>query len=201
MALSNSNNYLMDLLSNSGDAFSNLYLVTFRGNFLDDVANPLQIRCDGFTPPTSSTGTYEVRFLNNFISRPLSKVNLTRNFNLNFRVDSNLEIFKAILDQQGVTFNPAKSFTISDITTLKEQGKLFDVTIEVVDEGIDSEEINTTPLYTFRSCWISSITPISYDYSNSSPTTVSMTINFLTMEDPASGIDGVTNSPNVIIGQ
>lgn len=198
--LNNQNNYLIDLLSSAGDALSNLYLVTFRGNFLDSVSNQLQVRADSFTPPVSSTGTYTVRYLNNFVDRPQTKINLTRSFSLTFRVDSQMSVFKAILDQQGVTFNPAKSFTATDITTIRDEGRLFDITIEIVDEGISTEVIETTTLYVFKDCWISSITPISYDYNNSSPTTVSMTINFLIMEDPASGISGQTDSPNVSIG-
>ena len=200
MPLTSNNNYLIDLLSAGADALSNLYVLTFRGNFLDEVATDLQVRCDGFQQPASTTGSYQIRYLTSFIDKPVTKVNLTRSFSCTFRVDANLNVFKAILNQQGITFNPSKSFTATDIQTLKENDRLFDVTVEVVDEGVTTETITTHPIFSFSHCWISSITPISYNYDNSQPTTVTMTINFLVMNDLMTGVDEV-KPLDVQIGQ
>ena len=198
--LTNSNSYITEVLEASTDALNNLYVVTFRGNFLDEVATDLQVRCDSFTPPSIAHSSYQVRYLTSWVDRPTAKVNVTRSFTLSFRVDSNYDVFKAILSQQGVTFNPSKSFTATAIDTLKNNSQLFDVTVDVVSEGVQDEEISTMTIFKFEDCWISSVTPIAYTYDNSSPTTVSMTINFLKMSDLQSGITGETSSPNVSLG-
>lgn len=201
MALSNSNSYIASVLNASTDALNNLYIVTFRGDNLDDVATPLQLRCDSFTPITVSQAVYTVRYLNNFVDRGVARMPMTRSFTLSLRVDSQYEILKAILDQQGVNFNPSKSFTATAIDTLKENNQLFDVTVEVVDEGITTEVISTSAIFKFYDCWVSSVQLGGYSYDNSAPQTATVTINFLRMEDLQSGITGETDSPNVTVGQ
>ena len=200
MALTNSNSYITEILDASTDALNNLYIVTFRGNFLDDVATQLQLRCNSFTPPIITQNSYQVRFLNTWVDRPVSKIDINHSFSLEFRIDSQYQTFKAILDQQGVTFNPAKSFTATAIDTLKNNNQLFDVTVDIVDEGIDDEVISTKTIYKFEDCYITGIVSPNYTYDSSTPINVTMNINFLKLGDLQGGITGETNSPNVTLG-
>lgn len=201
MAISNSNSYIASVLNASTDALDNLYVLTFRGNNIDDISTPLQLRCNSFTPISINQATYSVRFLNNYIDRGIARVPISRSFNITCRVDSQYEVFKTLLDQQGVNFNPARSFTATAIDTLKENDQLFDVTVEVVNEGITTETISTSTIFKFYDCWISNVQLGNYSYDNSSPQTATMTVNFLRMEDLQSGISGETVSPNVTVGQ
>lgn len=200
MPLTNSNNYLQSLISAGADALNNLYIVSFDGGHLTEVDNALKVRCTGFTAPAITHDSYTVRFVNAFIDRPTAKVNVTRNFTLTFRVDANFEAYKALLEQEKVTFNPTQSFTATDINTLKENNRLFNVTVDVVNQGINSETIETTTLYRFRNCWITNIPSINYSTETAAAATITVSISFLEMEDLQSGISGVTQSPNVVLG-
>lgn len=188
--LDGTNNYITALVGASADAQGNLYKIGFSGGAFTDLAESLTIRVDNFTPPATSQDKYDVKFVTASIPRPRAKVNVTRNFGLAFRVDANYTVYKALLEQQKVTFNAARSYVATDIQPLYESNKLFDVTVEMIDDGVTTEEDNSTkPLYKFDGCWISTISPISYKTGSSDPASVNFTINFLKMNDLQTGIN------------
>lgn len=198
MGLTNNNNYLQTLVNAGSDALNNLYEVSFVGGHLTQVNNNLKVRCTGFTPPQVSQDSYTVRFVNTYIDRPNAKVNVIRNFTISFRVDANFEVYKALLEQERVTFNPTQSYTATDIQAIKDRGDLFDVTVSIVNQGINSEIIDTKTIYSFHNCWITSIPSIQYNTDNSGPATIQIGISFLEMEDWQSGITGYSNP--IILG-
>lgn len=189
MNLDNTNNYIQTLIAAGDDAHSNLYVARFHsvnGALKDSAAEGLTLRCDGFTPPPTDQTGYSVSFMNQTIERPVAKVNVTRNFSLTFRVDANYLTFKALLDQQGILFNPAKGYTATSIKKFLDADYLFDTTLEVAGSMVDTSP-EFTQLFAFKGCWISKISPIAYSSSDSAAATVSLTINFLTLEDLHSG--------------
>ena len=202
MALSNTNNYIQTLVSAGSDAQSNLYIVNFVGGSLTDSGEALTVRCQGFQPPqTFSQNSYQNRFITAFIEMPASKVNVSRNFSLTFRVDAYYDIYKKLLEQRGVTSDPANSYVANDILTLKNNNMLFDVEVAVVDDGVhDAETISSQTIFKFKDCWISSVGAIQYTTDSANAATTTVGINFLEMEDLQSGITNITSTPNVAVG-
>ena len=65
------------------------------------------MRCKGFTPPeVSGADPYRVRYLTAFVDWPTAKVNVTRTFDLEFRVDSNYTVYKQLHELVTNNFNP-----------------------------------------------------------------------------------------------
>ena len=184
------NNYLQELVTTAGDAYSNLYIAQFLGGVFNaqSISEGMSVRCDGFTPPSIDQPSYQVRFINEHIDRPSTKVNVTRNFSLTFRVDANYAVYKAICQQRDITFDPTRSFTATDIYELKQNNKLFSVTINALKNGLNAPTGNKSlTLFKFRDCWITRIDPLKFSYSSGDPLTVNVGINFIEMEDLQSG--------------
>lgn len=188
MALDTNNNYLNVLVDSGADAQSNLYVASFIGGFLSDYDQGLKVRCEGFNPPASSAGDgYDVRFVNVSIKRPNALVNITRNFDITFRVDANYTLYKALLKQQEVTFNAQQGFTATDIKTLKNEGKLFDVRIDAADKGVTTLHPEVSTLFKFKDCWIRKISSLVFKTGSSNPLKVTVSVSFLEMEDLQTG--------------
>lgn len=203
--LSSTNNYIQTLVSTGNDAHAHLYEVTFDGGYFTNIATALSIRCEGFSQPPQSQETYPVRYITAYIDRPKTKITLTRNFKLKFRLDDNYTVYKALLAQRKLTSNPANSFATGNILTLKENGLLFNVKVNIIkelnDTLSDSEDLKINGqsykpevhealrLFNFYDCWVHDVSPLTFSDSGD-PLTAEITINFLTMEDWQSGLTG-----------
>lgn len=186
MAIGNSSNYISDLLNAGNDAFSNLYEVTFAlsDDYKDIIdSTTFTMRCKDFTPPSVSGGdTYRVRYVTAFVDWPSAKVNVTRTFDLTFRVDSNYETYKNLHLLAKNNFNPNTSYVNTDLTDLAKTS--FTVTVSVLTNGSSSAaEADKLKLYKFNNCIITGITPIEYKQGDASPITAKATFVFGDMVD------------------
>lgn len=190
MALNLNNNSLKDLVNAANDAHSNLYEIDIYGGQLTDVSQKLAIRTDGFTPPDVSQESYTVHYVTAYIDWPTPKVNVTRNFPLSFRVDSNWTTYKKLLDQQKVTMNPSHDFVATNVVDLRSQGKLFNVSVYALEKGMTSENIevsNKKKIFEFHDCWITNMKPSDFSRETAEPIKTTCTVNFLEMYDIESG--------------
>ena len=186
MAISSSSNYISDLLNAGNDAFSNLYEVTFAlsDDYKDIIdSTTFTMRCKDFTPPSVSGGdTYRVRYVTAFVDWPSAKVNVTRTFDLTFRVDSNYETYKNLHLLAKNNFNPNTSYVNTDLADLAKTS--FTVTVSVLTNGSSSAaETDKMELYKFNNCIITGITPIEYKQGDASPITAKATFVFGDMVD------------------
>ena len=184
-------NSLNSLISAGNDSYSNLYRMTFSGGLLPEDTQNLTVRCSGFTPPTPSQKTYPVKYVTASIDRPVPKVDITRNFSLDFRLDDYWNVYSILLNQQKITMQASKSFVDSSITSLMPY--LFNVKVDRITSLDDSGDDNLQRLFNYKGCWIESITQYGFDTSGSDPVTCSCSINFLEFEDLQSGLSD-TNS-------
>lgn len=193
------NNYLETLVRAGADAQANLFVAQFKFHENSPAAtimgmndadlNPmLTVRCPSFSGPEVSSAKYTNKFITASIPRPAAKVNVTRNFSIEFRVDANYQLYQALLLQQNVTFNPAMSYAASDIQSLMDQ--LFDTSIYTVPAGmtdfypaLGQENPESLRIYTFHNCWIASIDPLTFNGESFTPISVKLTCKFLQMED------------------
>lgn len=204
MALNVSNNYLNTLVNTGADAYNNLYEAVFefqtnspaKALNASALAPLLTVRCTGFTIPQQKQDSYDVKFVTASIPRPRAKVDVTRQFNVSFRVDANYLLYKNLLKQKGVTSNMSKSFVTNDIYSLSnhatgtEASKLFNVTINVVDNaltGNEQSDISAVKMFRFENCWITKIDELPFKQESSDPMTVSLEVHFLEMYDLESG--------------
>ena len=186
MAIGNSSNYISDLLNAGNDAFSNLYevVLTPNGGFENEGdGTTFTMRCKDFTPPDLSGGDpYRVRYVTAFVDWPSAKVNVTRTFDLTFRVDSNYTAYKRLHLLVKDNFNPNTDYVNTDLTDLKNTS--FTITVNVLKNGSSSAtESDKMALYTFNNCIITGITPIEYKQGDASPITAKATFVFGDMTD------------------
>ena len=186
MAIGNSSNYISDLLNAGNDAFSNLYevVLTPNGGFENEGdGTTFTMRCKDFTPPDLSGGDpYRVRYVTAFVDWPSAKVNVTRTFDLTFRVDSNYTAYKRLHLLVKDNFNPNTDYVNTDLTDLKNTS--FTITVNVLKNGSSSAtESDKMSLYTFNNCIITGITPIEYKQGDASPITAKATFVFGDMTD------------------
>lgn len=185
MALSYSSNYIQELIQAGADAQSNLYMIEITGGDLEDT-QALTIRASSFqNPDFKQAAPYTVRYVNAYIDRPKAKVEVTRSFDIEFRLDSQYKVYKELQREKEKLFNPEESYTATDILSRKNDNKLLTIKVSV----LSSQDASTTiPLFEFDYCWINSITPPSYSTENSNASTVKATFNFLQMKDMNAGI-------------
>lgn len=175
---------LQSLIDAGSDAQSNLYEVTFSGGKLGDNTDDLTIRCSGFTPVFPTQSTYSVAFVTAKIERPVTKIDLTRNFSITFRSDDNWKLYQKLLEQQALTMHASKSYVNHRFESIKDN--LFNVNVNRL-QRLGEVNDNTVQLFHFRYCWISEITSPDFSTQDASPVTINCKINFLAMEDIQSG--------------
>ena len=175
MALSDSTNYVSSLLEAGNDAFSNLYEVnftlppSFSGG--DEAGNIFTMRCKGFNHPEATAAEpYTVRYLTAFVSWPTAKVEVTRKFDLEFRVDANYDAYRKLHELVKNNFNPNKEFVDTNLDNLED--KTFTVTVNVIKNGSSSAgDTDKIKLYEFKYCLITGITPLEYKQGTADPLT------------------------------
>ncbi len=187
---SKDNNYLGALIENSADAQSNLYLLNITAGTglaaeegIKDITQKLQIRTESFdwTPP--SQDPYEVKFLTAKINRPTSFVKVTHNFSFTVRVDANYEVYKALLNQQKITFNPKGHWALNDINSSLISKKLFDLKVSVITGAVTNNVSESRNLVGFEGCWITAIEPIAFKTGEPGPVKVKVTCAFKKLID------------------
>ena len=179
MALSSYSNYVTDLLEAGNDAFSNLYEVSFtlpassgsEETASADYGRVFTMRCKGFNhPEATATDPYTVRYLTAFVEWPTAQVNVTRTFDLEFRVDSNYEAYRELHKLAKSNFDPNTEFVDTNLDTLKD--KSFTVAVSVITNGsssIGTDTSKTLKLYEFKNCLITGITPLVYKQGTAEP--------------------------------
>ena len=177
MALSSYSNYVTDLLEAGNDAFSNLYEVnfTFPNSPNSKEKTPaaygrvFTMRCKGFNhPDATAADPYTVRYLTAFVEWPTAQVNVTRTFDLEFRVDSNYEAYRELHKLAKSNFDPNTEFVDTNLDTLKD--KSFTVAVSVITNGSSSADTtDTLQLYEFKNCLITGITPLAYKQGTAEP--------------------------------
>lgn len=184
--LAASKTYVTDLLNAGNDAFSNLYevVLSFQNGFADEAdGQTFSMRCTGFTPPESSGGdTYRVNYVTAFVDWPTAKVNVTRNFDLEFRVDHNYKAYKKLHELSKGNFNPNEEFVATSLEDLKDYS--FTVTVNVLKNGSSAaEESDKFALYTFKHCLLLGVTPVDFTQGTANALTAKASFIYGEIED------------------
>lgn len=189
----NPNTYLSNLIANSADAQSNLYMVRFNLpaimnnaiNGLQDQLEAVTVRTKNFNWAQPSQEPYEVKFLTAKINRPKAFIKVEHSFDFTMRVDNYYNTYKAILYlQKHTNFNPEEGWALNDITGL--ENYLFDASVFVIDRAVAQnkvEDTDYTRLVKFEKCWVDSIDPISFKNGDSNPVEIKVNCKFLYLDN------------------
>ena len=185
----NPNTYLSNLIANSADAQSNLYMVRFNlpaimNNAIDGLQDQLDavtVRTKNFNWSQPSQEPYEVKFLTAKINKPKAFVKVEHSFDFTMRVDNYYNTYKAILYlQKHVNFNPEEGWALNDISGL--ENYLFDTSVFVINGAVALNKVGSgdyTQLVKFEKCWVDSIDPISFKNGDSNPVEIKVNCKFL----------------------
>ena len=177
---------LNSLINAGNDAQGRFYRIYFSGGILPDDTRNLTIRTSGFTPNLPTQESYTVSYVTAKIDRPKTKVNLTRNFTLEFRADDCWYTYKELLAVHGAVMNASRSYVNTSLDVLEPY--FFNVRVNLINNLSVDDESEEERLFNYNKCWISTITSPDFSNSDASPIKVTATINFLEMEDWQSGL-------------
>lgn len=183
-----SNNFINDLIAVGNDAQSHLFEVTLSGGYFDnEFSKDLTIRCSGFTPPAEPpVDTYQVKYITAFIDRPKTKINITHNFSLEFRMDANWNVFDILAKQMMLTSNPQNNYSMSSDYT-NDNSNLFNITVKVLN--VLSEDSNEPEaIFKYYGCWITGLKHSNFTSASADPMKATVDISYLKAEDIQSGI-------------
>lgn len=188
----NSNQIISELIQASSDNMSNLFYVEFVDDFTkadDHLANAVKLRVSNFTPPTFQHSTYNINYMTVDSTQAAPMISGTKSLSFTFRMDKNYQVYKYLLSQKAKTTVTNLGFATNEVPDPSEGGLTINVygyNHPVTDDSdLDPTNLDAfTLMYTFRYCWIQSVSLSSYSYSGSTPVTATVTIGFFDFDDP-----------------
>ena len=186
MALSNTSNFIKDLIKAGPDAQSNLYYLKFTKFGINQTLNEfLKVRAGDFTPPAFNQTTDTKKFMTVSVDLPKPEISGEKKLSFTFRVDENYEIYQTLVDWK--SFVSVSNLGYVNPNLKRSSGKgLFsvDVYAHIGTSGIGDPDLDFTKLYSFHSCWIQNLNGLTFSYDNATPLTVKADVCFLEYEDP-----------------
>ena len=195
MALNNARTYLTDLISAGSDAQSNLHYVKFSGVTETGLeSSDFTVRATNITLPTATHSTETKSFLSVSLDVPKPEIQIDKTVTVTFRVDANYDLYKALLAQMSNTSIPNLGYAASEVSNNVTDGTGFKIEVfaymQKTQDLADFHEMNNgaidnyVKLYEFSYCWIKSIDPPKFSYSNANAQEVSVTVGFFDYKDP-----------------
>ena len=186
LANNSTSQYITSLINAGSDAMKNLYYLEFKSGVLENASQSLKVRTQDFKPPTASQGVHTVNFMTVGVDMPTAEINLDKTLSFSFRLDENYNLYKFLLAQQSTTFNGNLGYAINRVPDDSDQTYGFTIKAYIYDrtlgDSIDDES-NYRNMYTFRYCWIPSISGLQYSYDSANVLTLSATVKFWDMDD------------------
>lgn len=156
------------------DALANLWDMSI-GNisFIPNVTSTV-LRVQNLTIPATGANTYEVHYKTQVFTKPSGKVDAPNEFSFDFRVDRNWLIYKGFVAWKNAVANSSSGVIGPDELR---------VPITVWAVSGDGAKPSGLGQWTFDKCFVSNIGDVGFDYTSGDPITVTVTMNFLKMND------------------
>lgn len=187
IANTQTNQYIKNLIASGADAMKNLYYLEFQGGLIENISQSMKVRCTDFNPPTATHGVHKVSYLTVDADLPSSDISIDKTIQFSFRLDENYTLYKYLLAQQATTFNGNTGWAINRVPDNKDKSNGLTIKAYIYDRTLGDdidEESNYRNMYTFKYCYITSITGLQFSQENSSPMKISVTVKFFDYEDP-----------------
>lgn len=187
IANTQTNQYIKNLIAAGADAMKNLYYLEFQGSIVEDISQSLKVRCKDFKPPTATHGVHSVSYLTVSTDLPSADITIDKTIQFSFRLDENYTLYKYLLAQQATTFNGNTGWAINRVPDYSDSSNGLTIKAYVYDRSLGDDiddEACYRNMYTFKYCYITSISGLQYSYDNGSPLSISVTVKFLDFDDP-----------------
>lgn len=166
----------VDLLYNLGDdALQNLFeciIPSFPG--AEDVPGT-QFRIQNFTIPASGVGEYEIHYKTQMITKPSGKIEQTKEFSFDFRVDRLWRVYAGLKSWKNTIANTRLGFMAPD--------ELFSFRRPITVITTDPNGTPTSGKWVFEGSWIKTLGDVGFDYTSGEPIMVTATFGFQVMND------------------
>lgn len=191
--LTKTNNPLQELIAVGADAQAGLYDIDITIPSSTVSAQQLRVRNAGFKAPETSQDVYSVKYKGATLTRPKASLNVGQTFDIQFRLDANYQVYKALVDLENLTSNPALAWASS---SLPAKDQLATVTVYALTSPItdinrsDSSysSTNSKPMFIYKGCWISKLTKPEFKNGDMSTVNITATFQYMDFEDPQSGL-------------
>ena len=168
------------------DAFSNLFdLVISRVPSAVPVPAGFDLerekpRITNFSVPSSGWESYEIDYKTESFSRVSAKVDLSKEITFDIRVDRNYKMYKFFVNWKNAVLNSYTGAMGTDDSM--DNGLRTSMSVWAIEAGAEGTPIPGTT-WKFEGVICKSVPEISFDYGSSDPITVSITLEFLRMND------------------
>jgi len=167
---------IQKLFSLGDDALQNLFDMSISPiPFIGDMQSTL-LRVQGFTIPATGSGTYEVNYKTQKITKPSGKIEAPNEFSVDIRIDKYWAIYKGLVMWKNAVAN---SYT----GAIAEDSPLSNNRVPISVWAVDANSVPTLGAWVFDGCYPSSIGDVAFDYSGGEPLTLSVTFQFLALND------------------
>ena len=191
--LTKTNNPLQELIAVGADAQAGLYDVDITIPRSNISAQQLRVRNAGFKSPETSQEVYPVKYKGATLTRPKASLNVGQTFDIQFRLDANYQVYKALVDLENLTSNPALGWASS---SLPSKDQLATVTVYALTSPITDinqshsayTSTNSKPMFIYKGCWISKLTKPEFKNGDMSAINITATFQYMDFEDPQSGL-------------
>ena len=191
--LTKTSNPLQELIAVGADAQAGLYDVDITIPRSNISAQQLRVRNAGFKGPETSQEVYPVKYKGATLTRPKASLNVGQTFDIQFRLDANYQVYKALVDLENLTSNPALGWASS---SLPSKDQLATVTVYALTSPITDinqsypayTSTNSKPMFIYKGCWISKLTKPEFKNGDMSAINITATFQYMDFEDPQSGL-------------
>jgi len=169
----------VETIYNMGDdALQNLFDISIGTiPYINDLTSTL-VRVQGFTIPASGNSPYTVHYKTQQITKPSGKIEAPNEFTFDFRVDRNWAIYKGFVAWKNAVANSYTGAIAPDNILSNNR-----VPIDVWAVDPAGSPIPSFGKWSFKSCYPSSVGDIGFDYGVGDPIIVTITMQFLGMDD------------------
>lgn len=168
--------YLSTLIGTGEDAMSNLW----EFSMTDSTLTKYHARVTGVTIPLQDRKIIEVPYMNTKVYKKTPFVDLDKKFSFNIRIDSDYEVYKALL----------KSLNAKTFDTVNKTETTFTAVLNCTD-------VNGKVLYnvTFKQCSVVSMgKSLQYSYDSSRPIVIPVTVIYESKEEDDNKVGGAKTS-------
>lgn len=187
MSVLNSNNLLSTLIKTGPDASLNLYIVNFRPIKSDLYNSLLSLRTTSAPSlVTRDVVTTTISYNNIDVEIPAAGAQIEKKQTFTLRVDGKYKVLSTLrayqcIDNHG-DFN-------------KDDDRRIEITVDALApsrEMFSDSEFKSVYRWTFYDCYVTNVTPLSYNYESATPATVNVTFIWKTYkEEPINDNDEV----------
>lgn len=162
------------------DAHQNLFQISFNNiaPFFPQSPETILTRIQNFTIPGTGSDTYEVHYLTQVIEKPSTKINYTKEFSFDIRVDQNWLVYNGFKLWKNAVANSYTGIIGQDNIASNNR---TDVTVwPLYPDGTSIPGFNH---WAFKGAYVKTLGDVTFDMTVGEPIITNVTFGFLALDD------------------